>query len=76
MVKTNQTTKIRLLAIRVIEAICNEETKKYKPGKFLFKEKTNLKMTMTELEFIKMELSKTYKVPIHFIHCDFEVIEN
>lgn len=75
MVIYNQ-TKIELLAIRVVEAIYEEENKKPKAGKFLYKEKTNLKITIEELEFIKSELSKKYNTPLHFIHCDFEIIEN
>ena len=72
----NPTTKIKLLAIRVVEVIYNEETGKCKAGKFLHKEKTDLKITMHELEYIKSELSKKYNVATHFIHCDFEIIEN
>lgn len=75
MVKNNQ-SKIKLLAIRVVESIYEEDNKKPKAGKFLYREKTNLKITIEELEFLKSKLSNKYSTPLHFIHCDFEIIEN
>lgn len=73
---TNNQTKIKLLAIRVVEAIYEEGNKKPKAGNFLYREKTSLKITVEELEFLKSELSNRYNTPLHFIHCDFEIIEN
>lgn len=72
----NNQTKIKLIAIRVVEAIYEEENKKPKAGKFLYREKTNLKITAEELESLKSELSNKYNTPLYFVHCDFEIIEN
>jgi len=68
--------ELKLKSIRVIEAIYNEETKKHKPGEILHKESPNEKMSACELEQLKLNLSIKHNVPIHFVHCDFEVIEN
>lgn len=72
----NKQTKIKLLAIRVVEAIYEEENKKPKAGKFLYREKVNIKITIEELESLKSELSKKYNTPLYFVHCDFEIIKN
>lgn len=74
MVINNQ-TKIELLAIRVVEAIYEEENKKPKAGKFLYREKVNRKTTVEELRLLKSYLSKKYNTPLLFVHCDFEIIE-
>jgi len=75
MVIYNQ-TKIEILAIRVVEAIYEEKTKKPKAGKFLYREKVSLKTTVEELELLKSYLSKKYNTPLLFVHCDFEIIES
>lgn len=70
----NNQTKIRLLAIRVVESIYEEGNKKPKAGKFLYREKTDFMTTVEQLNIIKTALSKFYNTPLHFIHCDFEII--
>jgi hypothetical protein len=75
MVINNQ-TKIKLLSVRVVEAICDEESGKIKPGKFLCRQQPNEKMTAEQLNFLKSELAAKYNTPQHFVHCDFEIIEN
>lgn len=72
----NNQTKIKLLAIRVVESIYDKESGKTKAGKFLYRQQPNQKMTIDELNFLKSELAAKYKTPLHFIHCDFEVIKN
>jgi hypothetical protein len=75
MVINNQ-TKIKLLAIRVVESIYEDGSKKPKAGKFLYKQSPNLMMTTDLLNNLKLVYSNYFNTPLHFVHCDFEIIEN